>query len=65
MLSWAREPEYKRFLDYLQEEAMKPTPTGDQMSMIQSAVRANTFKEIRKNILDRERKARMVTEETG
>ena len=37
----------ERLMEYLQEEADRPIKLGDTNTMLESAVRANTFKEIR------------------
>ncbi len=58
-----RTPFVERFMEYLQEEADRPVKIGDQMSMVESAVRANTFKEIRAKLKRDFRQAREIIEE--
>lgn len=47
VLDFAATSYYAKFMAYLDKEAGRPLKVGDHMDMIQSAVRANTLREIR------------------
>lgn len=51
-LDVAGTPWFKRYLESLNEESMKPGKIGDHADMIASTSRANTFREMRMRLLD-------------
>lgn len=50
ILAFAREPYFDRFMAYIDKEGDRPLEVGDQISMIRSASRINTFKEIKSHL---------------
>lgn len=60
---WAKHPYYAKFLEWLQTMGDDPVKPGAHMDMIVGNTRANTFKEVRKHLLDLEKRAKMVLEE--
>jgi hypothetical protein len=55
---------YSKFLEYLDKESSRPLKVGDHMDMIQSAVRANTLREIRDTLVRRVANARSAAMQT-
>jgi len=51
LLKWASEPYFPVFLGFLEREAAKPLVVGDHMELVKQAVRANTLREIRADLL--------------
>lgn len=47
IISFGREGYFDDFMDWLEQQADKPLETTDNISMLKSATRINTFKEIR------------------
>ena len=58
ILDFANTSYYAKFMAYLDKEAGRPLKVGDHMDMIQSAVRANTLREIRDTMVRRVSNAR-------
>lgn len=58
VLDFAATSYFPKFLAWLDREAGKPLKVGDHMDMIQSAVRANTLREIRDTLVRRIENAR-------
>lgn len=58
LIDFASTSYYAKFVDWLDREAGKPLKVGDHMDMIQSAVRANTLREIRATLVSRVSRAR-------
>jgi len=58
LLDFSATPYYAKFIEWLEREANRPMKVGDHMVMIQSAVRANTLKEIRDTLVRRVSNAR-------
>ena len=51
IVEWAASAYYSKFLVWLEEEANRPIPvTENHMEMVKAAVRANTFREIRRHL---------------
>ena len=63
-LDFAATVYYERFLAYLDKESSRPLKVGDHMDMIQSAVRANTLREIRDTMVRRVANARSAAMQT-
>lgn len=51
-LDVAHMPWFKKFLEKLDEEAMKPSMIGDHFAMIAATARANALKQLRADLLD-------------
>jgi len=51
VLEFAATPYYQKYIDWLYREATKPFIIGNHSDMIQSAVRANTLREIRDTLV--------------
>lgn len=64
LLDFAATAYYERFLAYLDKESSRPLKVGDHMDMIQSAVRANTLREIRDTLVRRVSNARSAAMQT-
>jgi len=64
LLDFAATAYYERFLAYLEKESSRPLKVGDHMDMIQSAVRANTLREIRDTLVRRVSNARSAAMQT-
>jgi hypothetical protein len=64
LLDFAATVYYERFLAYLDKESSRPLKVGDHMDMIQSAVRANTLREIRDTLVRRVSNARSAAMQT-
>lgn len=47
VVAFANEPYFEKFMAFLERGADEPLAIGDQISMIRSASRVNTFKEIK------------------
>jgi len=58
ILDFSNTAYFTKFLAYLDKEASRPLKVGDHMDMIQSAVRANTLREIRDTMVRRISSAR-------
>ena len=54
---------YSKFISWLENEANKPLTIGDHGDMIQSAVRANTLREVRDTLVKRVEHARSAARE--
>ncbi len=67
ILDFAATAYFAKFMEWLDREAAKPLKVGDHMDMIQSAVRANTLREIRsalaRRVSDARDAAQQVSEE--
>lgn len=50
ILAAADMPYFRRLLDYIENEADRPVKIGGSDILLESAVRSNTFKEIRQKI---------------
>ena len=58
-VAWSSRPYHQTFLDWLYDEADKPVPIKDkQIDLVVGTARANTFKEIRRYLLDQESRAK-------
>jgi len=56
--TWAKSPYHTVFLDWLYDQADRPVPISDKhMDLIVGTARVNTFKEIRRYLVDEEAKA--------
>jgi hypothetical protein len=64
LLDFASTAYYEKFLAYLDKESSRPLKVGDHMDMIQSAVRANTLREIRDTLVKRVANARSAAMQT-
>jgi len=64
LLDFAATTYYQKFLEYLDKESSRPLKVGDHMDMIQSAVRANTLREIRDTLVRRVSNARSAAMQT-
>lgn len=58
MLDFAATSYFPKYIQWLEKEANRPLLVGDHMQMIQSAVRANTLREIRDTLVKRVEQAR-------
>lgn len=58
ILDFANTAYFGKFMEWLDREAGKPLKIGDHMDLIQSAVRANTLREIRSALARRVSSAR-------
>lgn len=65
LLDFAATAYYEKFLAWLDKESSRPLKVGDHMDMIQSAVRANTLREIRDTLVRRVANARSAAMGTG
>jgi len=63
VLDFADTSYYNKFISWLENEANKPLTIGDHGDMIQSAVRANTLREIRDTLVRRVEHARSAARE--
>lgn len=61
VLEFASTAYYQKFVGWLEREAMRPLKIGGHEEMIQSAVRANTLREIRDTLVRRVEVARAAT----
>lgn len=61
-LKCVESPWFKRFIERLAEESMRPGPIGNHADMIAGVSRANTYKELRLSLLDEIAKARTFIE---
>jgi hypothetical protein len=50
VLDWAGRAYHAKFMEYLENGFNRPVKVGEPMDMVQAAVRANTFREIREHI---------------
>lgn len=62
IVSWAREPYFDRFLAYLERGAEAKIDTSTATSMLASAERINTFKDIRAHLKKQLRDAEAIIE---
>ena len=58
----ANMPWFRKFVDSLAEESLRPGRIGDHADMIAATSRANTYKEIRAKLLDEIARARSFIE---
>lgn len=63
LLDFGNTAYYAKFLEWLDREASRPLKVGDHMDMIQSAVRANTLREIRSTLVRRVSDARAAAQQ--
>jgi hypothetical protein len=50
-LSWIEQPYHRKFLAWVESEAMKSLePTSDHMDLVKSVTRVNVFREIRRHL---------------
>ena len=63
LLDFAATSYYRKFIDWLENESFRPLKVGDPNIMLQSAVRANTLREIRATLVSRVAHARAAASE--
>lgn len=63
VLEFAETAYFKKFVDWLDREAFSPLNVGNEVDIIQSAVRANTLREIRNTLVKQVERARAATME--